>query len=117
MPDELSEVSAPPTRAVEPSTGAGGFGLASAEARRMSASVGVMVATVPQDLADRSRRESPEGLPDSDVVRGISKSVRDLRDVHGVSEEAMAYIVPGGWRDKPFEQENKVPQGSRLRKY
>ena len=79
------------------STGAGGFGLSSAEARRMAASVGSLVATVPEVLADLSgaignkvRRE----LPDSDLVRRIWNSVRDLRDVHGVSEEAMANIVP-----------------------
>ena len=71
------------------STGAGGLGLSSSEARRMSASVGNMVATLPGVLADLSgiigekvRRE----LPDSDLVRCIWKSVRDLRDVHGVSE-------------------------------
>ena len=100
------------------STGAGGFGLASAEARRISASVGSM--TLPEVLADLSgaigekvRRE----LPDSDLVRRIWKSVRDLRDVHGVSEEAMANIVPEAGGTAPFEQENKVPQGSRLRTY
>ena len=76
--------------------------LSSAEARRMSASVGNLVATVPEVLADLSgaignkvRRE----LPDSDLVRRIWNSIRDLRDVHGVSEAAMANIVPESWRD------------------
>ncbi|CAN0328772.1 unnamed protein product, partial [Scytosiphon promiscuus] len=36
------------------STGAGGFGLSSAESRRMSASIGSLVATVPEVLADLS---------------------------------------------------------------
>ena len=36
------------------STGAGGFGMSSAEARRMSASVGSLVTTVPAVLADLS---------------------------------------------------------------
>ena len=36
------------------STGAGGFGISSAEARRMSASVGSLVTTVPAVLADLS---------------------------------------------------------------
>ena len=36
------------------STGAGGFGLSSTEARRMSASVGSMVTTVPEVLTDLS---------------------------------------------------------------
>ena len=79
------------------STGAGGFGLSSAEARRMSASVGSLVATVPEVLAslsgaigDKVRRE----LPDSDLVRRIWNNVRNLRNVHGVAEEAMANTVP-----------------------
>ena len=79
------------------STGAGGFRLSSAEARRMSAPVGSLVATLPEVLADLSgaignkvRRE----LPDSDLVWRIWNSVRDLRDVHGVSEEAISNIVP-----------------------
>ena len=53
----------------------------------MSASVGSLVATVPEVLADLSgaignkvRRE----LPDSDLVRHIWNSVKDLRGVHGV---------------------------------
>ena len=87
------------------STRAGGFGLSSAKARRMSASVGSLVATVPEVIADLSgaignnaRRE----LPDSDLVRRIWNSVRDLRDVHGVSEQAMVNIVPESWRDRAF---------------
>ena len=60
------------------STGAGGFGVSSVEARRMSAPVGSLVATVPEGLADLSgalgnkvRMELPEELPDSDLVRRI----------------------------------------------
>ena len=63
----------------------------------MPASVGSLVATVLEVLAalsgaidDRVRRE----LPDSDLVRRIWNSVRNLRDVHGVSEEAMVIVVP-----------------------
>ena len=29
-------------------------------------------------------------------------NVRDFRDVHGVSEEAIANIVPESWRDRAF---------------
>ena len=86
------------------SAGAGGFGLSSADARRMPVSVGSLVATVPEVLADLSgaignnvRRE----LPDSYLVRRIWNSVRDLRYVHGVSEEATATIAPESWRDSP----------------
>ena len=87
------------------STGAEGFGLSSAEARRMSASVGSMVAMVPEVLADLSGTIGEKirgGLPDSDLVRRIWKSIRYLRDVHGVLEEAMATIVPESWRDRVF---------------
>ena len=87
------------------STGAGGFGLSPAKARRMSPSVGSLVAAVPEMLADLSgaigdnvRRE----LPDSDSVRRIWNNVRDLRDVLGAPEESMANIVPEGWRDRAF---------------
>ena len=51
-------------------TGAGGFGPSSAEARRMSASVGSMVATVPEVLPDLSGvigEKGRRGLPDSDL--------------------------------------------------
>ena len=68
-----------------------------AEARRMSASVGSIVATVPEGLADLTGilgEKVRRGFPDSDLVRRIWSSVRDLRDVHGISEEAMENIVP-----------------------
>ena len=87
------------------STGPEGFGLSSTEARRTSAIVGSLVVTVPEVLADLSgaigdkvRRE----LLDSDLVQRIWNSVRDLRDVHGVSEEAMTNVVPESWRDRAF---------------
>ena len=99
------------------STGAGGFRLPSAEARRMSASVGSLVATVPDVLADLSgaienkiRRE----LPDSDLVRRIWNSVRDLRDVHWVSKEAMANIVPESWRDRAFRAGEQGASGQSI---
>ena len=83
----------------------------------MSASVGSLVATVPEMLADLSgaiwdkvRRE----LPDSDLVRRIWDNIRDLRDVHGVSQEGMANVVPESWRARAFKQESKVPQGNQM---
>ena len=54
------------------STGAGGVGLSSAESRRMSASIGSLVATVPEILADLSgplREKVRRELPYSDLVR------------------------------------------------
>ena len=82
------------------STGAGGFGLSSAEARKIPGSVGRMVATVLEILSDLSgaiEAKVRTGLPGSDLVRRIRNSVQDLRDVNGVPEEAMANIVPESW--------------------
>ena len=49
-------------------------------------------------LGEKVRRE----LPNSDLVRRIWSSVRDLRDIHGVSEEAMANVVPESWWNRAF---------------
>ena len=101
------------------STGAGGFGLSSAEARRMSASVGSLVATVPEVFADLSGAmgQSPEG----DVLfrpRSVRLEQRhsDSRDVHGVSEEVMDNTCRNVGGPEPLEKESKMPQGNRLRK-
>ena len=83
----------------------------------MSASVGRMVATVPEVLADLSGTTGEKvrrGLPDSDLVRRIWKSIRDLRDVHGVSEEAMATIVPESWRDRAFRAGEQSASGQSI---
>ena len=59
------------------STGTGGFGISSAEARRMSASVGSIVTTVPEVLADPSgaiEEQFRRGLPDSDLVRRYGRA-------------------------------------------
>ena len=94
------------------STGAGGFGLPSAESRRTLASLGSLMATVSEVLTDLSgplgekvRRE----LPNSDLVRRIWNSVRDLRDIHGVSEEAMANVVPESCRNRALSEQS-VPR-------
>lgn len=98
------------------STGAGGFGLSSAEARRMSASVGSLVATLPAVLADLTGilgEKVRNHLPGSDLVNGIWDSVRGLRDDLGVSEEAMSGVVPESWRDRAFRaEEGSVTEGS-----
>ena len=60
-------------------TGAGGFGLSSAEARRESASVGSMMVTVPEILADLSGivgEKVRRGLPDSDLNRRIFEELQ-----------------------------------------
>ena len=83
----------------------------------MSASVGSLVATVTEVLGDLSgakgnklRRE----LPDSDLVRRIWNSIRDLRNVHGVSERVMANIVPESWRDRAFRAGEQGASGQSI---
>ena len=52
---------------------------------------------MPEVLADLSgplRDKFRKELPNSDLVRRIWSSVRDLRGIHGVSEEAMVNVVP-----------------------
>ena len=73
-----------------------------------------MVAAVPGVLADLSGiigEKVRRGLPDSDLVRRIWRSVRDLRDVHGVWEEVMVNIVPESWRDRAFRPGEKDTSG------
>ena len=71
------------------STGVGGFGMSSAEARRMSASVGKLVATLPAVLADLSGSLGANvrrNQPGSELVTSIWGGVRGLRDDGGVTE-------------------------------
>lgn len=98
------------------STGAGGFGLTSVGARRVSASVGSMVATVPEVVADLSGAtgENWRELPGSDLVRHIWRSIKDLRDVHGLSEEVIGTSCRKDGGAGHSEQGSKVPQGSRI---
>ena len=94
------------TGAGAPVHGSGRVGLSPTEARKMSASVGSLVATVPEVLADLSGAIADEvrrELSDSELVRRIWNSVRDLRDVHRVPEEAMANIEPKSWRDRALK--------------
>ena len=49
-------------------------------------------------MEEKVRRE----LPNSDLVRRIWSSVKGLRGIHGVSEEAMANVVPKSWRNRGF---------------
>ena len=100
---QISWSCSPANALVSLSTGAGGFGLTSAKARTMSASVGSMVATVPEvfgDLSGTMGEIIQSGIPDSDLVRRCWRSVNVLRDMQEVSEEAMANIAPESWRDR-----------------
>ena len=76
-----------------------------------------MVATVPEVLADiwgSIGEKVRRGLPDSDLVRRVWRSVRDLRDVHGVSEDGIANIVPKKWRDRAFQPGEQDTSGQSI---
>ena len=75
MAGEPVDTTAPPESAGEPLYWDGGVGLSSAESRRMSVSIGSLVATLPEGLADlsgplgeRVRRE----LPNTNLARRIN---------------------------------------------
>ena len=71
------------------STGAEGFGMSSAEGRRMPVSIGSLVATLPAVLADLSGslgEKVGRNLPGSELVTSIWGGVRGLRDDGGVTE-------------------------------
>ena len=100
------------------STRAGGFERSSAEAQRMPPSVGSVVATVPEVLADLSDdigEKIGRELPHSDLVRRIRRNIKDLHDVHGVSEESMANVVRESWRDKAFRAGEQGASGQSTR--
>ena len=62
------------------SLGSGGFGISSAEARRMSASVGSLVETLPAALADFSGifwEKVRRNLPESELVTSTKVSGRE----------------------------------------
>ena len=72
------------------STEAGGFGVSSAEARGMSASVGSLVTTllaILADLSDNLGEKARRNLPGSELVARVWEGVQGLRDDGGVTEE------------------------------
>ena len=89
--------------------------MSSAEARRMSASVGSLVATLSAVLADLSGslgEKVRRHLPGSQLVTSIWEGVRGLRDDGGVTEEEMGEVVPRGWRDGAFRPEEVSESGN-----
>ena len=97
------------------STGAGGFGISSAEARRMSALVGRLATTLPEVLATLPGslgEKVPRNLPESKLVTSIWKGVKGLRDGGWVTEEDMGEVVPRGWRDRAFRPEEVSAAGN-----
>ena len=76
----------------------------STEARRMSASIGSRVGTLPEILADLTgpvrriwQTSLGTGLPETSIIAQLGGSLREIRDTWGVSKEAMAGIVPESW--------------------
>ena len=96
----MADIVASPATQARLSTRAGGLGLPSTEARQMSASHGTRVGILPEVLAaltgllaDRVRK----GLPESSTVAQLGGSMREIRDAWGVTNEAIASIIPKSW--------------------
>ena len=95
------------------STEAGRFGLPSTEARRMPVSIGSRVGTLPEVLADLTGplgNKLRRGLPESSVIAQLEDSLLEIRDIWGVSQEAMAGIVPEPWLEWGLGAEGGWPQ-------
>ena len=93
----------------------GSIGMSSAEARRMSASGGSLVATPPAVLADLSGSLGDKvrrNLPESELVTSIWEGIRGLRDNGGVTEEDMGNVASRGWRDRAFRPEEVSASGN-----
>ena len=100
-------------------TGAGGFGLASVEARRTTASIGSLVATVPEVLADLSGvigDKARSELPDSDLVRRIWNSTGTSTMCTGLQRKPLRTSCRKAGGIEHFEEESTRPQGGWLRK-
>ena len=95
--------------------GVGGVGLSSAEARRMSMSVGSLVATVSEALADMSgaigdkvRRD----LPDSDLVPGAFGTASGTSAMFmGFQRKPWRTSCRTAGRKEPFEKGEQVASG------
>lgn len=64
-----------------------------------------MVMTSPEIVADLfglMRENVQKVVPDSDLVRRMWRSDRGVRDVRGVSKDAMVNIVPETCRERAF---------------
>ena len=108
MSDESIGVAAPPACGqASLSTVARGCRLSSAEAWKMlSASIGSMVATVRKFLLISSTLSS--------LAPFRGRSIKDLREAHRVSVEAMANIVPESWRDRVFRAGGQGASGQSI---
>ena len=101
------------------STRAGGFGLSSAEERRMSGSVGSIVATVPKVLADLSGivgEKIRRGLPNSYLVRRIGGAPGTSATCTGFRRKPWRTSCRKDGGTEPCDQESSTHQGSRLLK-
>ena len=88
--------------------------MSSAKARRISAAMGSLVATLHAVLADLCGslgEKVRRNLPGSELVTSIWEGVRGLRDDGGVTEEEMGKVVPRGWRDRAFHPEEVSAPG------
>ena len=89
--------------------------MSSTDARKMSASVGDVVATLPAGLADLSGsvgEKLRKNLPESELVTRIWQRLRGLRDGGGATEEEMGDVGPRGWKDRGFRREDLGASGN-----
>ena len=66
----------------------------------MSASIGRKVRILPEFLADLTgplRDRVRRGLPASRIIAQLGGSLREIRDIWGVTKKEMAGIVPESW--------------------
>lgn len=78
------------------STWVGRLELPSMEVRRMSSSLGSTVGTLPEVLADLTGPLGDSlrrGIPKISVIFQLEGSLRGIRDMSGVSKEAIAGVV------------------------
>lgn len=89
------------------STGAGGLGLPSAAMRRLSASLGNLVSTLPAVIATL---RGPLGdsvkdkMPGTVLVELMGDAIVELNQEHGLSEEDLKRVVPPSWAAWALEQ-------------
>ncbi len=94
------------------STGAGGMGLASAALRRISASLGYRIASLPEVIASL---QGPLGesvknrLPGTSLVQRIGDSIRHIHHTFDMSEDDLKKMIPPSWVSWSLETQSRNP--------
>ena len=86
-------------------------------ARRMSASIGSRVGTLPEVLADLTGPLGDRvrtGLLETSIITQLGGSLRQIRDTWRASKEAMGGIVPESWLEWGLGEEgDRAPRSQR----